>query len=182
MSSSHVFVRQLGIDDAESMLDVRQRNRAFLQPYEPTHHDLQFTLEGQRSVLSQSEKSFIDETAFAFAIRCAENGPIVGKITLSNVVRGALESCTVGYFVDQCLNGQGIATDALRMVLRFAFDHAKLHRVQAAVMPRNVASKRVVQKAGLQYEGQAAYYLKINGKWEDHDIFSITQEMVDLKM
>ncbi len=182
MSSSRVFVRQLGLDDAESMLDVRQRNRAFLQPFEPTHHDLQFTLEGQRSMLSQSEKQFMDGSAFAFAIRCTENGPVVGKITLSNVVRGAFESCTVGYFVDQQYNGQGIATEALHMVLRFAFNHAKLHRVQAAVMPRNIASTRVVQKAGFQYEGRAPYYLKIHGVWEDHDIFSITQEIVDIKL
>lgn len=62
------------------------------------------------------------------------------------------------------------------MAVTFAFDEVNLHRVQAAVMPKNVGSIRVLEKAEFQYEGYAEYYLKINGVWEHHNIYSITRE------
>lgn len=97
-------------------------------------------------------------------------------MNLSNVVRGAWGNCTIGYFVDHGRNGLGYATEAVGLAVRFAFDHAGLHRVQAAVMPRNVRSIRVVEKNGFRYEGLARRYLQIDGRWEDHNIYAITVE------
>lgn len=74
------------------------------------------------------------------------------------------------------MNGRGYMTDAVRLAVAFAFEHANLHRVQAAVMPRNIGLIRVLGKVGFRYEGFAEYYLKINGVWEHHNIYSITRE------
>lgn len=97
-------------------------------------------------------------------------------MTLANIVRGAWQNCTIGYFVDEGRGGRGYATEAVRLAVRYAFEHATLHRVQAAVMPRNARSIRVVEKAGFRYEGTAARYLRINGTWEDHNIYAVTRE------
>jgi [ribosomal protein S5]-alanine N-acetyltransferase len=97
-------------------------------------------------------------------------------VALSNVSRGGWQNATLGYYVDERHNGCGYATQAVRLILDFAFGRARLHRVQAAVLPRNVASQRVLQKSGFSREGRSTKYLQINGVWEDHDVYAITAE------
>ena len=89
---------------------------------------------------------------------------------------GAWHNATLGYYVDEELNGRGIATKAVVLACEFAFSKLGLHRIQAGIMPRNVASARVVQKAGFRHEGLAERYLYIAGSWEDHDIYALTVE------
>src|SRR5207342_3877462 len=101
---------------------------------------------------------------------------LVGRVALNEVVRGVFGNAYLGYFVDEAVNGRGYATEAVRLAVRFAFAEASLHRVQAAVVPRNTASVRVLEKAGFREEGYAERYLCINGVWEDHRIFAITSE------
>ena len=72
--------------------------------------------------------------------------------------------------------GRGHATRAVRLILEFAFDHVGLHRVQPAIIPRNTRSVRVAAKVGFRLEGRALRYLKINGVWEDHDLYAATSE------
>src|SRR5205085_692254 len=78
--------------------------------------------------------------------------------------------------VDRAANGRGICTEAVGLVVGIALDRLGLHRVQAAVMPRNAASIRVLEKNGFRREGLAPRYLRINGRWEDHLIFAVTAE------
>lgn len=96
-------------------------------------------------------------------------------MALSNVSRGAWQSATLGYYIDEAHTGRGFATEAVLLALQFAFEIG-LHRVQAAVLPRNVASRRVLEKAGFHREGHSTRYLQINGVWEDHEMFAITAE------
>lgn len=114
--------------------------------------------------------------AYAFGIFEAGTGALAGRVSLSNIVRGAWDNCTVGYYVDRERNGRGYATEALRLATGFALSDAGLHRVQAGVMPRNTASIRVVEKNGFRFEGLARHYLQINGVWEDHNIYAMTAE------
>ncbi len=100
----------------------------------------------------------------------------MGRIALSNIVRGAAQYATIGYSVDQSHNGKGYATEAVRQAVAFAFRDAGLHRVRGAVMPDNPASARVLLKAGFRPEGHFLRYLRINGRWADHDIYAITEE------
>ena len=101
---------------------------------------------------------------------------MIGRVALANVVRGPWQNATLGYWISADAGGRGHATRAVRLILRFAFEHAGLHRVQPAVIPRNERSIRVVERVGFRREGRAARYLKINGVWEDHDIFALTRE------
>lgn len=176
LQSRGIYLRPLKLDDARDLLALRVRNRAFLQPWEPAQSNDHFTLAWQTEVIEQAIANWESGAGYAFGIFHADTDDLIGRVNLSNVVRGAWESCTIGYFVDQSYTGRGYMTEAVRLAVRFAFEEAKLHRVQAEVMPRNQASIRVLEKVGFHYEGYAEYYLKINGVWEHHNIYSITRE------
>ena len=95
-------------------------------------------------------------------------GRVIGSVALNNIVRGAFQSCFLGYKLDGALCGRGYMTQAVEACTRFAFGPAALHRVEANVLPRNTASLRVLEKCGYRPEGLARRYLRINGAWEDH--------------
>jgi [ribosomal protein S5]-alanine N-acetyltransferase len=103
-------------------------------------------------------------------------GRIIGRIALGGILLGAFQSAYLGYWMDAEHQGRGLMTEAVRAATTFAFRVAGLHRVQAAVMPRNTASLRVLDKAGYRREGVASRYLCIAGKWEDHVLFALTTE------
>jgi ribosomal-protein-alanine N-acetyltransferase len=176
MNAEQIYIRPLDLLDMLPLLQLRLRNRVFLEPFEPILPDSHFTLEGQRELIEAVMHHWENGTGYGFGIYLVAADELIGRMNLSNVVRGAWQSCTIGYFLDQRQNGLGYMTEAVRLAVRFAFEEADLHRVQAAVMPHNPASMRVLEKAGFRYEGLAKYYLQINGKWEDHNIYSITKE------
>jgi ribosomal-protein-alanine N-acetyltransferase len=101
---------------------------------------------------------------------------VVGRVALGGVLRGAFQNAYLGYWIDHQLQGRGLMTEAVRAATAFAFQSTGLHRVQAAVMPRNEASLRVLEKAGYRREGMAERYLCIAGRWEDHVLFAVTAE------
>jgi ribosomal-protein-alanine N-acetyltransferase len=106
----------------------------------------------------------------------ADDRRIIGRIALGGILRGAFQNAYLGYWIDAEQQGRGLMTEAVRAATDFAFGAAALHRVQAAVMPSNKASLRVLEKAGYRREGSAARYLCIAGAWEDHVLFAITTE------
>jgi ribosomal-protein-alanine N-acetyltransferase len=167
-------IRLLGPDDTQEYVEMLVRNREFLQPYDPERPERYWTVDEQRAQLEQVVCDADDGTAFAFGIYDGEDGALAGRVALANIVRKAWQNATLGYWVDVVRNGRGLATEAARLALRFAFETAGLHRVQAGVMPRNIRSIRVIEKAGLRYEGLAERYLLINGAWEDHRMYAIT--------
>jgi ribosomal-protein-alanine N-acetyltransferase len=176
MSGSPVYLRRLERGDLDALSELRLRNREFLQPFEPLRPESFWTLAGQERDLDSSLEASVSDRGFAFGIFEKDTDEMVGRIALSNVSRGAWQNATVGYFIDQAHQGRGYATEAVRWVLRWAFDELRLHRVQAGVMPRNVASARVLEKAGFRLEGRSPRYLCINGTWEDHDMYAVTIE------
>jgi ribosomal-protein-alanine N-acetyltransferase len=110
----------------------------------------------------------------------AENGShpggVIGRIALGGVLRGAFQNAYLGYWIDVANQGLGLMPEAVRAATTFAFRGVGLHRVQAAVMPRNTRSMRVLEKVGYRREGMALRYLSIAGAWEDHVLFAITAE------
>ena len=113
-------------------------------------------------------------TGFGFGIFVA--GELRGEVNLNTIHRGARQNAYIGYWIDQAVAGQGFMPEAVLAVLRFAFEDLHLHRVQIAIVPRNTASRRVVEKLALREEGVALRYLQINGVWEDHIRYAITAE------
>jgi ribosomal-protein-alanine N-acetyltransferase len=101
---------------------------------------------------------------------------IIGRIALGGVLLGAFQNAYVGYWIDAEHQGRGLMTEAVRATTTFAFRVAGLHRLQAAVMPGNTASLRVLERVGYRREGAAQRYLCIAGTWEDHVIFAVTSE------
>ena len=102
--------------------------------------------------------------------------PIVGRMSLGGILRGVFQNAYLGYWIDAEHQGHGLMTEAVQAGVDFAFREGGLHRVQAAVMPRNVASVRVLEKVGFRREGYAERYLCIAGVWEDHLIFARTSD------
>lgn len=176
LTGTVVSIRPLTSSDAGALHALRSGDRAFLEPWEPRRSRAFWTLEGQRALLAGDQRAAQEDRAYAFGVFTGEDESLVGRVALANVVRGSWQNATLGYFVARRFNGRGYATDAVRLALRFAFETARLHRVQAAVMPRNVPSRRVLEKAGFVEEGFARRYLQINGVWEDHVLFALTAE------
>ena len=111
-----------------------------------------------------------------FLICRVGDGAIVGSIILSQIVRGNFQSAYLGYYVGEQYAGRGHMTEALRLMLRYAFSHLKLHRVEANIQPDNVASIALVRRAGFVREGYSRRYLKICGRWRDHERWALTAE------
>jgi ribosomal-protein-alanine N-acetyltransferase len=104
------------------------------------------------------------------------DGEFAGEINLSSVQRGPFQSAYVGYWIDEAKAGKSYTPEAVVVVARFAFEELRLHRIQIAIVPRNRASHRVMEKLGVRNEGTALRYLEINGVWEDHVRYAITVE------
>ena len=102
-----------------------------------------------------------------------DDDALVGGVTLSNIRRGVAQMASLGYWAGEMYAGKGYITAAVRCVVRYAFEDLDMHRVEAACQPDNMASRRVLEKAGFTQEGEAKAYLKINGKWRDHLLFGI---------
>jgi ribosomal-protein-alanine N-acetyltransferase len=176
LSDERIYIRCLERSDAEALCALRQRNREFFRPFEPLRPDSDFSLPAVKEHLEAAITQFEQGTSFSFGIFLRETDELIGRVNLSNIVRGAWQNATIGYFLDRQQNGKGYMTEAVKLAVGFSFRHAGLHRVQGAVMPRNQGSIRVLEKAGFRYEGLALRYLQINGVWEDHHIYAVTAE------
>ncbi len=173
-----VLLRPLTRQDFPAWQQVRRRNRDRLRLWEPRPPS-------GRPDSGEDQRAFADRcnarrrerqhgTGYGFGVFV--NKHFRGEMNLSAIQRGAFQSCYVGYWIDEAVAGNGYTPEALVVVARFAFEDLHLHRMQVAIVPRNEASLRVVQKLGLRYEGLAERYVEINGVWEDHYRFAITEE------
>ena len=153
---------------AEALCAYYIRNREFLRPFEPAREESFFTAEYQRNILESEVSARKNGTGFRFYIRLLDSPEIIGIIGLNNIIRGAFQSCHLGYKLDEAHRGQGIMPMAVNMIVDYAFRELNLHRIEANVMPRNRASLRCLEKCGFENEGLSRFYLNINGVWEDH--------------
>ena len=113
-------------------------------------------------------------TGYGFGIFVGDR--FAGEVTLSSIQRGPFQSGFIGYWIDEELAGRGLTPEAVVVALRFAFEAISLHRVEISIIPRNTASRRVVDKLGIREEGVALRFLEIDGVWEDHVRYGITAE------
>lgn len=173
-----VTLRPLISTDFEQWRAVRQLNRAWLLPWEPKPPPGQPDDTESRPAFAARcgarEREWQLGTGYGFGILVDDR--FAGEINLSGIQRGPFQNAYVGYWVAQEHAGQGLIPESLVVVLRFAFEDLGLHRVQVAIIPRNNASRRVVEKLGLRSEGVAERYLAINGAWEDHIRYAMTVE------
>ena len=111
-----------------------------------------------------------------FLICRAADGAVMGSIALSQIFYGGFRSAYLGYQIGEEFAGQGYTTEAIQLMLRHAFTNLKLHRVEANIQPDNTASIALVKRAGFTKEGYSRRYLKIGGRWRDHERWAILSE------
>jgi ribosomal-protein-alanine N-acetyltransferase len=169
-----VEIRPFELSDAPALLALRVGNRAHLEPWEPLRDERFYTLAAQEELLRAALREREDGRALPFAV--VHEGALVGGVNLSVIVRGVFDNAYLGYWIDAGHGGRGLTTEAVRLAVTQGFGEEGLHRVQAAVIPRNVASIRVLEKLGFREEGYAERYLRINGRWQDHRLFAVTRE------
>lgn len=166
-----VSLRELGHADIAAMTEMMVRNRADVERVGPANADRFFTETGMARRIDE----VIDETARGlrrhWTIRV--DGELAGDIALSHIQRGALQNANLGYMVDVAFRGRGVATSAVRLATARAFGEVGLHRVEAGVMPSNIASRRVLERAGFTRVGIERALLFIAGRWEDHILYEL---------
>lgn len=166
-----VRLRPARMGDHAQWAALRGLSKAYLQPWEPAWPDDDLTRGAFRRRLAAYAYDLDRRLSYPFLIFRDTDFALVGGITLGQVRRGVAQSGTVGYWIGQPFAGRGYASAALEAVVALAFDRLALHRVEAACIPDNQASQRVLAKQGFQLEGRASSYLKINGVWRDHLLF-----------
>jgi [ribosomal protein S5]-alanine N-acetyltransferase len=164
-------VRPLSLDDVPALAGQLTANRTFLAPFEPVRDDDYFTEAGQLAVVRTALKQHDNGVTAPYVIH--DEGRLVGRITLSEIVRGPLQSCSLGYWVAESENGRGLATAAVRDILGIAFGTLRLHRVQAGTLLHNQRSQHVLERNDFARIGVAPKMLRIAGDWQDHVLFQV---------
>ena len=175
---SRVMLRPLVAQDFNTWREIRKRNEAWLTPWEPRRPLPQFdpaaTREAFVSRCAARDRDAAAGLSFGFGLFVDDT--LCGEVNLNHVLRGALQTGTIGYWIDERSAGRGLVAEGVVVVFEFAFERLWLHRVEINIVPRNANSRRVMEKLGIRTEGVAVRMLEINGVWEDHLRFAITAE------
>ncbi len=177
--TERLVVRPPKTTDVAELRRVLRANHEHLKPWNPAPRPGEdpTSITAVSGTILRHRREWKAGTSFVFFAALRESPEtIVAKIALNGVLRGAMHGAYLGYWIDEGHQGRGLASEAIRSVLDFAFEPAALHRVQAAIMPHNERSLRVAAKLGMRREGYAVRYLQIAGKWEDHILFALTRE------
>ena len=164
-----VTLRELSKDDAAALTHAYLRNREHLAPWEPARAEVFFTEEWHTERL----RAEVLENSTGRALRTVleSGGEIVGRLNLTDIVHGAFESGSIGYWTDARLTGRGLMTRAIEALVAHSRDELGLHRLQAATLLHNEASQTVLTRVGFERIGVAPNYLRIAGEWQDHALF-----------
>jgi ribosomal-protein-alanine N-acetyltransferase len=155
---------------------LREESRRFLEPWEPTWSPDELSRAAFRRRLRRYQREIRADMAYPFFIFRTEDGALLGGITISNVRRGVTQSASLGYWIGGPFARQGYMGDAVSAITPFVFSVLALHRLEAACIPGNDASRRLLQRAGFREEGYARNYLQINGVWRDHLLFALLED------
>ncbi|MBL27330.1 MAG: 30S ribosomal protein S5 alanine N-acetyltransferase [Rhodospirillaceae bacterium] len=168
-----VYLRQPHRRDWRSWVALRSRSHAFLKPWEPTWPKDALTRKAFLRRLRAHALQSHSDAGYAFFVFRRNDDALLGGITVSNVRRGIAQSCSVGYWIGEPYARRGYMTEALASLLPFIFENLRLHRIEAAVLPENAASRALLKKVGFREEGYARQFLRINGEWQDHVLFGM---------
>lgn len=176
IATETVILRSPTMADYPAWSDLRQQSRAFLTPWEPLWPADDLSRPAYRRRLRRYQRELQDATGYPFFVFRTQDLALVGGLTLSHVVRGVTQSCSLGYWMGEAYAGQGLMTAAVKAIIPFVFDTLRLHRLEAACLPHNAASIRLLEKAGFTREGYARRYLCIDGQWQDHILHAIVSD------
>ena len=153
--------------------DIRERSASFLQPFEPTWASDELSRAAFRARLRRQQANLNSGRGISwFLVDLADEKKLLGGITLSHIRRGVADTAVMGYWMGEDYAGKGYMKEAVLAVTNWAFEQHGLHRVEAATVPENSRSQRLLLSCGFSQEGVARQYLKINGQWRDHILFA----------
>jgi ribosomal-protein-alanine N-acetyltransferase len=174
--AGRVHLRHPTMQDYPAWAELRALSRAYLTPWEPQWARDELSRSHFRRRLRQYHREQRDDQGYAYLIFSEADGKLMGGLNISNIRRGVAQAGSLGYWMGMPYAGQGLMTDAVRGIIQFAFTTMRLNRLEAACLPSNAPSQRVLEKVGFAREGRARRYLKINGRWQDHDLFALLQD------
>jgi [ribosomal protein S5]-alanine N-acetyltransferase len=171
-----VYLRHPTMSDYASWAELRAASRQHLTVWEPLWSRDELARSSFRRRLRQYQREMREDQGYAYLIFQPSDAVLLGGLTISNIRRGVAQAASLGYWMGVMHAGRGHMTDAVRAIVPYAFDTLGLHRLEAACLPHNTPSMRVLEKAGFHHEGRARRYLKINGLWQDHELFARLQD------
>lgn len=176
LSGEGVYLRYPEAGDYPQWSVLRGASKAFLSPWEPSWAADELTRSAYRRRLRRYDSEIRNDAAYPFFVFRAKDHALVGGCTLSNVRRGVCQSASLGYWVGESHARRGYTRAAVTAILPFVFETLGLHRLEAACIPDNEPSRRLLNKLGFREEGHARGYLQINGEWRDHTLFALLKD------
>jgi ribosomal-protein-alanine N-acetyltransferase len=167
-----VTLRMPRMSDWEEWSRLRGESRSFLAPWEPVWPEDDLTRNAFRRRLQRYARDEQNDLGYAFLIFANGGGPLLGGVTLNNVRRGVAQAASLGYWMGARHAGKGYMSAALAALVPFAHGALRLKRIEAACLPHNAASVRLLEKTHFTREGYARNYLCIAGEWQDHLLFA----------
>jgi ribosomal-protein-alanine N-acetyltransferase len=171
-----VMLRRIAASDRDAWISLRKRNRVFLKKWEPRPTPDSPADPFCAAAFAQTLRLGRNRRNLKMVICRRDTGAIIGSLNFNGIVRGPLQSTTMGYWIDRRHARMGYMTEAIRLALRYAFETMKLHRVEANIMPWNKPSLGLIRNCGFRREGMAKGLVQIDGRWCDHVRWAITVE------
>jgi ribosomal-protein-alanine N-acetyltransferase len=175
-----LLLRAPRLEDHEDWAALREASRAFLKPWEPIWPADDLTRSAFRRRIKRYAREIEEDTAYPFFLFREPDGALLGGLTLGMVRRGVSQAATLGYWMGEGHAGHGYMSGGVRLAVGYAFETLRLRRIEAACVPHNGASMRLLEKVGFRREGYARQYLNINGTWQDHVLFALLTD--DLRL
>ena len=173
LRGEQVYLREPELGDFEDWAEIRQRSRAYLEKWEPTWSADEFSRFAFRQRIRIYSQRARDDEGYAFFIFRKQTNQLMGGLTLSHVRRGVSQSATVGYWIGEEFAGKGLMKDALSTLVAVGISRFGFHRLEAACLSHNERSRHLLLTCGFELEGFAKAYVKIAGRWEDHQLFGL---------
>ncbi len=168
LCTERLTLRLAGTADVYPLLAYYTNNREHLRRWEPARQPAFYTHAATGERLAQMERQMAQGQAVNLLIRKRESGMLAGVCNFSNIVRGPLQACHLGFGVDAQCEGQGLMQEAVAAAIRYMFEVAGQHRIMANHLPEDQRSAALLARLGFEREGLARSYLHIDGAWRDH--------------
>lgn len=167
------YLRPPRARDWSAWSGLREQSRDFLSPWEPIWSGDALSRAAFRRRLRLTATEWNEDSGYGFIVFRNSDDALMGGVNLSNVRRGVAQTVNLGYWIGEPYARQGYMTEALQALFPFVFERLNLHRIEAACLPHNAASRSLLCKVGFREEGHARQYLRINGDWQDHVLYAL---------
>ncbi len=178
LTTEGLLLRAPIVEDFDQWLALRTASADFLRPWEPTWDPSDTKRSAFRQRIKRYQAEIKSGKSISLFIFDDKEKTLVGGLTIANIRRGVSQSCTLGYWMGELHAGKGTMSKAVQRIIPYVFDDLKLHRLEAAAISTNRPSISLLEKCGFQFEGKVRKYLKINGEWQDHRLYSILADDV----